>query len=57
MLGPKMVHSYNSGFTGHGRNWARPLLIGSLNIQDMIRILKQSRNDASQVNIYVMGIV
>ena len=28
-------------------NWARPLLIGSLNSQDMVRILKQWRHDFS----------
>ena len=28
-------------------NWARPLLIGSLNSQDMTRILKQWRHDFS----------
>ena len=30
-----------------GANWARPLFIGSLNSQDMIRILKQWRHDFS----------
>ena len=52
---------------GHGRNWARPLLIGSLNSQDMIsfmitagslnsqdmiKILKQWRHDFSGKHLY-----
>ena len=37
-------------------NWARPLLIGFLNSQDMIRILKRE-DTISQINIYVMDIV
>ena len=36
-------------------SWARPLLIGSLNSQDMTRILIQWRYD--KVNIYVVDIV
>ena len=46
---------------GHGWNWARSLAtIGSLNSQDMIRILKQSRHDFSGKNLcdgYCMDIM
>ena len=56
ILGPKMVHPLISGSTVRfflkfctwillGRNWA--VTIGSLNSQDMIRILKQLRHDFS----------
>ena len=37
--------SYFLMFDWAWSNWARPLLIGSLNSQDMIRILKQRRHD------------
>ena len=70
ILGPKMAHPRISGlalrifkillFDWAWSNWARPLLIGSLNSQDMIRILKQWRHDFSYKHLcdgYCMDIM